>query len=308
MKPIEQTKWINDYLAGSTIKEIATRYTVPYWRVRNAIIWSDELAERTLHQYAHKIERLTALLTANPATRPEETGIDHGTFRKIRYALIVKGLIPNHTRYTRRITLQEETRIQHLASVGGDWRQLGKLRQTTGRKTGQQAYIARQILGQRILHYRQIAGYSMRHIAETVGIHSTMIQRLVEKQLLVLPFDDEQYRELLGRGLAMYEALNGSTPEYQPLVTYYRHEFRRKYITKKYICQITHANPNSITNTLKNNGIARELLLHDDARVTCYNRDLVARFIEKRWGRKLAVQLHEYDNDWLYLRCRWFTW
>lgn len=310
MKPQEHKQWITDYIGGANLHQIAARYAVPYWRVRNAVVWSDEVATIALKRHKAKVPIVRAALRENPHINPDNNGlgISPKLFRAVRYALILKNEIPNHTRYSRRITIQEETRIQQLATMPGEWRRVEALARTTGRGKHQQAYIAARVIGERISHYRRNAGYSMRGICEITGLPFGTIQKFIMRGVLKYPFTDDGFYEFIAGGGAMYESLNQCKPEYREMIAHYRNEYRVKFISKKYIAETTYTVPHSIKTTMARNGIPREICLHRNSRVWAYDRALVARYYATRYGNAMAAQLREYSNDWSYLKCDWYTW
>lgn len=310
MKSQEHKLWIREYTAGANLHEIAARYAVPYWRVRNAVIWSDEMAAISLKRHKAKVPIVRAALLENPAIDPDKNGlgISPKLFRAVRYALILKNEVPNTTRYSRRITIQEETRIQQLATMQGEWRRVDALAQTTGRRKHQQAYIAKRVLGERISHYRRNTGHSMRGISDFTGLPFGTVQKFINRGVLKYPFTDEGFYEFIANGGAMYESLNHCKPEYREIISHYRNEYRIKYISKKYIADTTYTVAHSIAKTMERNGIPRVICLHHDSRVWAYDRALVARYYATRYGNAMAAQLREYSNDWEYLKCDWYTW
>lgn len=310
MKSQEHTTWVREYTAGANLHEIAARYAVPYWRVRNAVIWSDELAAISLKRYKAKVPAIRAALLENPNINPDMNGLGISplAFRAVRYALILKNEVPNTTRYSRRITIQEETRIQQLATMSGEWRRVEALARTTGRRKHQQAYIAARVIGERISHYRRNSGYSLRGISDFTGLPYGTIQKFINRGVLKYPFTDEGFFEFIANGGAMYESLNHCKPEYREIIAHYRNEYRIKYISKKYIADTTYTVAHSIKSTMARNGIPRALCLHEYSRVWAYDRALVARYYATRYGNAMAAQLREYSNDWEYLKCDWYTW
>ena len=306
----EHTAWITAFLGGESIKNIAARTLVPYWRIRNAVLWSEAVTIDSETRYAKYFERVRERLRECPNVIAHNNGIgiDPKIFRRVRYALIVRGEVPNTTRYKRRVSIQEETRIAQLATMPGSWRKLNQLAKTTGRKNGQQAYIAARVMGERLLHYRRNSGLSLRGIAELTGLPFANIRRYVNAGILVLPFDEQQFINALGTGLVMYKTTNDLTPMFQDIATYYRNEYRRRYISLAYCAETVFTIGNACTYALKNNDIPRELVTYPKCKLFAYDRERVAAYYQKRHNRHIANQLREYANDWQYLKCDWYTW
>jgi hypothetical protein len=306
----EHTAWIAAYIAGESITSISARLSVPFWRVRNAVLWSDALAAYSEKRYKKYWSTVREHLRKFPdeVAHNNTIGVDPKAYRMIRYALIVRGEIPNVTRYKRRVSIQEETRITQLTSTPGSWRKLHQLAKTTGRKGGQQAYIAARVMGERMIHYRRNSGLSLRGIEDATGIPFGSIRRYFNLGILKLPFDEKQFIGLLAAGLVMYHCANYLVPHYHEIAAYYRNEYRRKYISLKYCAEIVFTNQNGVSHVMKHNGIPRELVIYPKSRLFAYDRERVAAYYQKRLTRHIANQIREYPNDWQHLQCDWYKW
>lgn len=305
----EAARWVADYIAGAGIKEIAKRYMVPIWRVANAINWDATVAEFVVTvKYPHHVAQVREILTRTPAISADCESIPiHPTiFRAIRYALIIREGFPNYTRYKRVVTPQEEARIQQIAELNQQHNHLRKLAKTTGRTYQQQLNISNRILGKRIIQYRRDYGTCAREIEARYGIAQPRICHLLKLGVFQYPFTDDTLEDLLKRGFALYESANSITKPYQDITAHYRTIQRSRYASSTHISAATITARAVVSHNMKVNNIPF-LALHPDGRYRGYDRAAVTRYYE-RLGRRVVMELREYGNDWLHLRCSWYTW
>lgn len=307
MENSEHLVWVEEYINGTRLQEIAAKYHVPFWRVRNAVFWSDKVATHTLTKYAKFVEPVRDMLKENPRVNVVHNPkrITPSIVRMIRYALILRGEIPNHTRHGKRITIQEETRIATLAKHTRDWRKLGKLCSTTGRSRHMEARIAERVLGTRITQYRRNAGISMRGIAEITGINYANLGLYIRKGIITVPYETEQFIDVLTRGFIMYACCNTLAPEFHDIGRYLRQKYRSMYISSQHIREITFYTVDAVHKEFRT--IPR-MQLYPHNRVLLYEREAVAQHVTKKHGARMGLQIREYDNDWAWLKTDWYTW
>lgn len=305
----EATRWVSEYIGGAGIKEIAKRYLVPIWRVANAINWDSTVAEHVITtRYPQHVQTVRDILTRTPAINACDKSVSiHPTiFRAIRYALIVREGFPNHTRYKRMITPQEEARIQQIADLNQQHNHLRKLAKTTGRTYQQQLNISNRILGKRLIQYRRDYGTCAREIEARYGIPQPRICHLLKLGVIEFPFTDESLVDMLKRGYALYESANTITKPYQDITAHYRTLYRSHYASTNHISDATITARAVVWKNMQVHKIPF-FALHEKSRYRGYDRAAVARYYE-RMGRRVVMELREYDNDWLHLRCSWYTW
>lgn len=295
------------YISGQTIREIARELKLPTQTVLAEVYTSDEFVQWVLSNPINTPEFITRYLEVftNDRIRDCETlGIGQVRYNHLKHALITIGRLDarRHGIYTEKQVKALERYLNSVETRNDRSKRMAKRVDTKNLYD-----LIPRAIGVRLTEHRRDNGFSMAKLTEEIGISRQLIHRCVRDGVLKFPYDDTQIVNLLRNGLAMRATANRAAPQWRRLIASIRDMARYDYVSTRYLYSILPSTRRGIQYHTK--ALVPRLQLAPDQHCSfAYDREEAARMVGEWLGPKYRWAVRQVDDDWLDLKCEWYTW
>lgn len=295
------------YISGQTIRQIADELKLPTQTVLIEVYTSDEFVQWVLSKPINTpkfIARYLEVFTNDRIRDCEILGIGQVRYNHLKHALITSGRLKarRHGIYTEKQVKAIERYLNSPETRDDKSKRVAKRIDTKCLNR-----MVTRATGVKLTEYRRASGLSIGRLIEEIGISKSIIHRCIRDGILTIPYDDAQITNLLRKGLAMKSTTNRATPRWRQLIAGIRDMARYDYISVKHLCRILPVTSHGIDYHIKTLTPCLQLTPGQHNRVA-YNREATAVLIGEWLGPKYRWMVRQVDDDWLDLRCEWYTW